>query len=114
MAVKKLDQARRREGLRVSSISVWEIGMLHAKGRVQLSAPLRDWVRKALAPPGISLLPLDADSAAESTLLPGAVHGDPADRFLIAAARTNGLVLATRDEDIIDYGEAGHVRVLEL
>jgi PIN domain nuclease of toxin-antitoxin system len=113
-SVKKLDQARRREGLRVSSISVWEIGMLHAKGTVQLSAPLRDWVRKALAPPGISLLPLDADSAAESTLLPGEVHGDPADRFLIAAARTNGLVLATRDEDIIDYGEAGHVRVLEL
>jgi PIN domain nuclease of toxin-antitoxin system len=113
-SVKKLDRSRRGEGLRVSSISVWEIGILHAKGRVQLSTPLRDWVRKALTPPGISLLPLDADSAAESTLLPGEPHGDPADRFLIATARTNGLALATRDRDIISYGEAGHVRVVEM
>jgi PIN domain nuclease of toxin-antitoxin system len=113
-SVKKLDHVRRTEGLRVSSISVWEIGVLHAKGRVQLSAPLRDWIRAALEPTGVSLLALDAETAAESTLLPGQPHGDPADRFLIAAARTQGLILATRDESIIDYGKAGHVRVLEL
>jgi PIN domain nuclease of toxin-antitoxin system len=113
-SVKKLEQARRGGGLRVSSISVWEVGIQHAKGRVHLSVPLRDWVHRALNPAGISLLPLDADTAAESTLLPGVPHGDPADRFLIAAARTRGLVLATRDAAIIRYGEAGHVRTLEL
>lgn len=112
--VKKLDDARKGGGLLVSAISVWEIGILHARDRIQLSAPLRDWVDKALAPPGISLLPLDAAIAAESTLLPGDPHGDPADRFLIAGARTTGAVLATRDENIIDYGKAGWVRVLEL
>jgi PIN domain nuclease of toxin-antitoxin system len=57
-SVKKLDRAHRAEGLRVSSISVWEVGMLHGKGRVQVSAPLRDWVKRALAPTGISLLTL--------------------------------------------------------
>jgi PIN domain nuclease of toxin-antitoxin system len=113
-SVKKLEQARRQDGLRVSSISVWEVGIQHAKGRIHLSTPLRDWVQRALTPAGISLLPLDADTAAESTLLPGEPHGDPADRFLIAAARTKGLALATRDEAIIRYGNAGHVRVLEL
>jgi PIN domain nuclease of toxin-antitoxin system len=112
--VKKLDRARQTDGLCISPISVWEIGVQHAKGRIQLSAPLRAWVRDALAPAGILLLPLDAESAAESTLLPGELHGDPADRFLIAAARTGGLILATRDKAIIDYGNAGHVRVLEL
>jgi len=112
--VRKLDQARQAEGLRISPISIWEIGVQHAKGRIQLSAPLRDWVRDALAPAGIMLLPLDAESAAESTLLPGEAHGDPADRFLIAAARTKGLILVTRDQAIIDYGNAGHVRVLEF
>jgi PIN domain nuclease of toxin-antitoxin system len=111
---KKLDQARQGEGLQISPISISEIGVQHAKGRIQLSTPLRDWVRDALAPAGIALLPLDAESAVESTLLPGEPHGDPADRFLIAAARTGGLVLATRDKAIIDYGKAGHVRVLEL
>ena len=111
---RKLDQARQAEGLRISPISIWEIGVQHAKGRIQLSAPLRDWLRDALAPVGITLLPLDAESAAESTLLPGEAHGDRADRFLIAAARTRGLILATRDQAIIDYGKAGHVRVLAV
>jgi len=113
-SVRKLEEARREDGLLVSAISVWEIGVLHAKGRIQLAAPLRDWVSNALAPAGISLLPLDEEIASESTLLPGEPHGDPADRFLIAAARTKGVILATRDENIIDYGNAGYVRVLEL
>src|SRR5688572_15128435 len=111
-SVRKLDDARKESGLLVSAISVWEIGVLHAKGRVQLSAPLRDWVNSALAPAGISLLPLDAETASESTLLPGEPNGDPADRFLIAAARIKGLILATRDQNIIDYGKAGYVRAL--
>ena len=113
-SVKKLDAARKDEGLLVSAISVWEVGVLHARGRIQLSAPLRDWVDKALAPPGITLIPLDAATAVESTLLPGKPHGDPADRFLIAATRIKGAVLATRDENIIEYSKAGWVRVLEL
>ncbi len=113
-SIKKLDEARKTDGLWVAAISVWEIGILHAKGRIHLSAPLRNWIGKALSPPGIQLMPLDADIAVESTLLPGEPHGDPADRFLIAAARTKGVVLATRDVDIVEYGKAGFVRVLEL
>jgi hypothetical protein len=34
--------------------------------------------------------------------------------LLIATARSVGAVLATRDKDIIDYGNDGFVRVLEL
>lgn len=98
----------------VSAISVWEIGAQSAKGRIQLSIPLRDWVAKALDVSGIHLTPLDAVTAAESTLLPGHARGDPADRFLIAAARTHGVALATRDERIIDYGKLGFLRVVEL
>jgi PIN domain nuclease of toxin-antitoxin system len=113
-SVRTLDQARKSSGLLISAISVWEIGALLAKGRIQLSAPLRDWVDQALDAPGIRFVPLDAATAAESTLLPGDPHGDPADRFLIATARTQGAQLATRDEQIIRYGRAGFVRVLEL
>ena len=98
----------------MSAISVWEIGAQSAKGRIKLSIPLRDWVAKALDVPGIHLAPLDAVTAAESTLLPGNAHGDPADRFLIATARTHGVALATRDEQIIEYGRLGFVRVVEL
>jgi PIN domain nuclease of toxin-antitoxin system len=113
-SVKKLDDARKDGGLLISAISVWEIGAQLARGRIQLSAPLRDWVDKALDAPGIRFVPLDAATAAESTLLPGKLHGDPADRFLIATARTQGAVLATRDAHIINYGKSGSVRVMEL
>jgi len=112
--VKKLDAARKGDGLLVSAISVWEIAMLSARGRIQLAAPLRDWVESAIHVPGIRLVPLDAEIAMESALLPGAVHGDPADRFLIATARVGGYVLATHDEHIVAYSESGLVRVLAL
>jgi hypothetical protein len=46
----RLERARPEGGLRVSSISVWEIGIQTVKGSVQLSTPLRDWVRRSDCP----------------------------------------------------------------
>ena len=108
----EIERTRRQRRLHVGAISVWEIGLLVAKGRIGLSAPVRDWVRRALALPGLRLLPLDADIALESTQLPGELHGDPADRFLIATARLGDLQLVTADSQILAYARAGHMRVL--
>ena len=113
-SIRKLDDARKGDGLIVSAISVWEIGMHASRGRIQLAVPLRDWVEKALSVPGIRLAPLDAAVAAESTLLPGEPQGDPADRFLVATARTHGVALATRDERIIEYAKHGFLRVVRI
>jgi PIN domain nuclease of toxin-antitoxin system len=113
-SVKTLDEARRADGLVVSAISIWELGVLSAKGRIQLSVPLRDWIDNALGAPGIRFAPLDAAAAAESTLLPGEPHGDPADRMLIATARTQNIPLATRDGDILKYGKLGFVRTVAI
>lgn len=112
--IHKLDEARKADGLIVSAISVWEIGMHAARGRIQLAVPLRDWVERALDAPGIRLVPLDAAVAAESTLLPGQPQGDPADRFLIATARIHGVALATRDELILEYAKSGFLRVVRM
>lgn len=113
-SVRKLEEARRGDGLVVSAISVWEIGMHAARGRMQLAVPLRDWIERALAASGIRLAPLDAAVTAESTLLPGEPQGDPADRFLIATARTHGLALATRDEGILAYAKQGFLRAVRI
>ena len=113
-SVRKLDRVRKDDGLLISAISVWEVGTLSSKGRIQLSISLRAWVDRALNAPGVRLIPLDAAAAAESTLLPGELQGDPADRFLIATARTQDVALATRDRAILDYGKAGFVRVVKL
>ena len=99
--------------LYVSPISVWEIGTLVAKGRLGLSMELRAWVERGLSAPGVRLAPFTPAIAMDSTQLPGATHGDPADRILIATARNLGGALVTRDAALIRYGKAGHVGVMD-
>jgi PIN domain nuclease of toxin-antitoxin system len=42
-------------------------------------------------------------------MLPPPIHKDPADRLLIATARSLNVPIVTRDRFILDYAEAGHV-----
>jgi PIN domain nuclease of toxin-antitoxin system len=105
-------EAAAKNGLLVSVISVWEIGMLVAKGRIKLFMPADEWVKKALATPGLSLAPLTPEIALDSSRLPGQLHGDPADRILVATARRMGARILTKDPRLIAYGRHGHVRVV--
>lgn len=113
-AIREIDHASRGGDVLVSAISVWEVAMLEAKGRIGLSRPVEEWVHAALRAPGVRLLELTPAIAVESTRLPGSAHGDPADRILIASARVLGGRLATRDRVILDYAEGGHVPVLDV
>jgi PIN domain nuclease of toxin-antitoxin system len=113
-AVAHIEAMRRQSRLFVSTISIWEIGMLQNKRRLTLSAAFNVWVEHATALPGLRSLPLDAESAVESTQLPGSIHGDPADRFLIAIARVKGLHLMTADEKIAEYAREGYLKVFGL
>ena len=108
-----LERAAPDGRLRVSVISVWEVAMLEAKGRLTLAADCESWVRAALAAPGIQLAELTPHIAISSTRLPGEFHGDPADRLLIATAREGGAALLTADQAILQYGRAGHVHAVE-
>lgn len=109
---KQIDQARKQRRVHVSVVSVREIGLLLAKRRIVLSVPLYEWVKAGAALPGLRVRALTTEVAIESAVLPGDPHADPADRFLIAEARVSGLTLVTADRRIIDYGRAGHIRVL--
>ncbi len=107
-----LSTAATEGGLFVSPISCWEIGMLCARGRLQLGLEARAWVESALRAPGLSLLALSPGIAVAASYLPGHLHGDPADRILVASARSEGLTLATRDQKILDYAAEGHLNTL--
>src|SRR5271169_5554411 len=72
-----IEKAARAGRLLVSVISVWEIGMLESKGRLVLKMSCAEWIRQALATPGLALAPLTPEIAIESSRLPGAFHGDP-------------------------------------
>ncbi len=113
-AVRALEEAARRGLVRVSAISVWEVAMLEAKGRIRLAKECLAWVDEALRAPGIALVPLTPEIAVESSRLPGGFHGDPADRILVATARRLGATLVTRDERILAYGKAKHLNVMAV
>lgn len=98
--------------LRVSVISVWEVAMLEAKGRLTLAADCESWVREALAAPGVRLAELTPHIAISSTRLPGVFHGDSADRILIATARESEAAFLTADQAILQYGSEGHVHAM--
>ena len=88
--------------LLVSDISLWEVATLHNLGRIRLSIPLREWLEKAVAPPLVRRLGISPAIAAEMAALPDWFHRDPADRILVATARTLGAMLLTQDRRIVD------------
>jgi PIN domain nuclease of toxin-antitoxin system len=98
--------------LNVSAISIWEVGMLEAKGRIQLQKTCLDWVREALKAPKLKLVPLTPEIAIESSRLPGTLHGDPADRILAATSRLTGASLVTKDRKLIIYGQQSFISVV--
>lgn len=104
-----IEQAAQEARLRVSAISVWEVAMLEAKGRIALSLDCHTWVRRALAAPGLGLATLEPDILIDSSRLPGAFHGDPADRIIVATAQALGACVLTRDRKILEYAACGFV-----
>ena len=101
------------ERIGISAVSVWEVGMLEAKGRIQLHKNCLDWVREALSAPKVALIPLTPEIAIESSRLPGAMHGDPSDRILAATTRLEGASLVTTDRQLQRYGQQSLLAVIE-
>jgi PIN domain nuclease of toxin-antitoxin system len=92
----------------VSAITPWEISVLVSKKRIDLYRDVLDWVRDALALPGMRLIPLEPEIAIASTRLPFEMHADPADRILVATARHLGATLVTADKALLEMAGQGH------
>ena len=107
-----LSRATRRGELFVSPISAWEIGLLDAKQRSRFLPDPKTWFFDLIAREDISIAPLLPEIMFDSWSLPGTLHGDPADRMLIATARHLNASLMTRDDRILAYAAAGHVKAI--
>ena len=64
------------------------------KRRMALDCDVVEWITKAVAP--LKEAPLTAEIVLETARF-GLPHPDPADRFLVATARSLGLTLVTSD-----------------
>lgn len=99
-----LDHLADLGGLRVSAISLWEVQMLHAKGRLQLDRPFAEWIGRAAAPDVVGIIPLTVSVVQAINELPASFHGDPADRVIVATALATQLPLASQDKAIRTCG----------
>jgi len=84
----------------LSSISIWELLLLHRKHRIELEEEVGSWVRKTLDTLQVNEAPVTIDVALEVSAL-NLPHADPADHFLVATAKVLGLTLVTADERLI-------------
>ncbi|MEO5678326.1 MAG: type II toxin-antitoxin system VapC family toxin [Acidimicrobiales bacterium] len=80
------------ELVRVSAISLWEIAIKRALGKLVVDGPLVPHVHDA----GFEPLPITGDHAERAGALP-LHHRDPFDRMLVAQAQAESLTLVTRD-----------------
>ncbi|MEG4249862.1 type II toxin-antitoxin system VapC family toxin [Microcoleus sp. AT3-A2] len=95
-------QQYQSQGLGISIISCWEVAKLVEMGRLTLSVTVDEWLKQALAYPGVQLLELTIPIIVESTKLTG-FHRDPADQIIVATARICGCPLLTADAKILAY-----------
>jgi PIN domain nuclease of toxin-antitoxin system len=98
-----IEDGLRDDSVVASSISAWEIAMLVAKGKLELSVDVLDWLDAAADTEGFRFIPVDNAVAVESQRLPGDFHPDPADRMIVALARQLGATLVTADAKIARY-----------
>jgi PIN domain nuclease of toxin-antitoxin system len=85
---KAVSEKNEEAGLGISVISCWEMAKLVEIKRLVLPCPTLDWLNQALAYPGVRLLELSPEIAAESASLPGSFHRDPADQIIVATAES--------------------------
>lgn len=109
-----ITRAGRQNGLHISSISIWEIAMLEAKGRIAFSTSITAWVNEAVSAPGLQVVQLLPEISIDSTRLPGQFHGDPADRIIVATSRFLKCPLITIDKKILTYAEEGFLEAIAL
>ncbi len=87
----------------VSAISCAEVACLAEAGKITVTPHWRTWFSNAVSKNGWGVLDIDLETVEEAFSLPGEFHRDPADRFIVAAARLNRLVVLTADRKILDY-----------
>jgi len=101
--VKNLIKKTQTDQRAIASISIWEFAMMVTKGRINVKIDPKRWLDNAIGSSGLQVIELTSEIAVESCNLPGDFHKDPADRIIVATARTHNLTLLTKDRKIIEY-----------
>jgi PIN domain nuclease of toxin-antitoxin system len=97
-AVTAILKAQTDGGLAISAISLWELAILLARGRIQGYGTVEASLR--LLTEDIIIKPITSEIASVAAQFPRDFPQDPADRLIGATAKAEGLPLITRDEKL--------------
>ena len=87
-------------GVAIASITLWEIAMLIALGKISPLGNPQTWMADLIEKSGAVIKELTPAVAVLSTQFPRDFPRDPANRLIGATARAEGLALVTRDQGI--------------
>jgi len=93
----------------VSPISCAEIACAYERKRLELDRHWRLWFHAALEQNGWQNFPVDLPVIEEAYSLPPPVHGDPADRIILATARVRSCRIVTADSRLLRYPHAATI-----
>ena len=96
----RIDRAAASGSLTVSDITLWEVAMLAARGRLDVGAPTDEFLDAALVARSVRTLPITPLIASMSARM--GIHADPADRIIAATAMAYDATLVTRDSCLRD------------
>ena len=85
-------------------ISLWEIAMLTAKGRLDPGTSALEFIKLTLTAGNIQVIPVNPDIAALSVSFPDTISLDPADRLIAATAIHYRATLITTDRNLLQSG----------
>ena len=89
--------------LLLSAGTIWEISIKVGLKKLSLSLPFRDWIDRAIADLGLTVLPITVKYADAQAGLPYH-HRDPFDRLLAAQAQVENVPLVGGDAVFDQYG----------
>jgi len=92
---------RSQKDLSVSFVSFWEIAIKQSIGKLKFNMTIPELEMQCHAR-NIRILGISSSVLERIKELPQ-IHGDPFDRFLIAQAQTDDMVIVTRDRIIPQY-----------
>lgn len=89
--------------LLVSVGTIWELSIKAGLGKLRLSLPYRQWMERATADLGLTVLPITLEYADRQMALPFH-HRDPFDRLLVAQCLVESISLVSADTVFDQYG----------
>ena len=101
-AATAINQADSRGTLACSDISLWELAMLVAKGRLNPGTDTQTLLQLILTARNIRIVPISPEIAAKSAQPDLCPHGDPADRIIAATALLTKAKLVTSDKKLAE------------